>query len=112
MNFFIVGSVVFDVIEIFFGKIDKIIGGVGIFIVFLVFNFMDSQGIVLVVGEDFFVFMLLIIQLCSVNFDGLQIKQGEKIFFWLGCYHNDMNLCDMLIIELNVLEYFDLIILK
>lgn len=35
-KFVIVGIVVFDVIEIFFGKIDKILGGVVIYIGFFV----------------------------------------------------------------------------
>jgi sugar/nucleoside kinase (ribokinase family) len=46
----------------------------------------------------------------NVNLDGLQIKQGEKTFFWSGKYHNDMNSRDTLITELNVLEHFDPII--
>ena len=43
----------------------------------------------------------------NVNLDGLQIKQGEKTFFWSGRYHNDMNSRDTLVTELNVLEHFD-----
>jgi sugar/nucleoside kinase (ribokinase family) len=45
-----------------------------------------------------------------VDLAGLQIKQGEKSFFWSGKYHNDMNTRDTLITELNVLEHFDPII--
>ena len=46
----------------------------------------------------------------GVNTDGLQIKKGEKTFFWSGKYHNDMNSRDTLVTELNVLEHFDPII--
>jgi sugar/nucleoside kinase (ribokinase family) len=46
----------------------------------------------------------------NINTKGLQIKQGEKTFFWSGKYHNDMNSRDTLITELNVLEHFDPII--
>jgi sugar/nucleoside kinase (ribokinase family) len=46
----------------------------------------------------------------GVDLDGLQIKQGEKTFFWSGRYHNDMNSRDTLVTELNVLEHFDPII--
>ncbi|HQS51291.1 MAG TPA: PfkB family carbohydrate kinase, partial [Daejeonella sp.] len=41
---------------------------------------------------------------------GLQIKKGEKSFFWSGKYHNDMNSRDTLITELKVLGVFDPII--
>jgi sugar/nucleoside kinase (ribokinase family) len=40
----------------------------------------------------------------------LQIKQGEKTFFWSGKYHNDMNTRDTLDTQLNVLATFDPII--
>jgi sugar/nucleoside kinase (ribokinase family) len=46
----------------------------------------------------------------GVDLEGLQIKQGEKTFFWSGKYHNDMNTRDTLVTELNVLEHFDPII--
>ena len=46
----------------------------------------------------------------NVDLEGLQIKEGEKTFFWSGKYHNDMNSRDTLVTELNVLENFDPII--
>src|SRR5690554_7117967 len=46
----------------------------------------------------------------GVNLEGLQIKKGEKSFFWSGKYNIDMNSRDTLITELNVLEHFDPII--
>tara|TARA_X000000368_G_C22973100_1_gene686354 strand:+ start:92 stop:838 length:747 start_codon:yes stop_codon:yes gene_type:complete len=48
----------------------------------------------------------------SVDIDGLQIKEGEKTFFWSGRYHNDMNTRDTLETQLNVLENFDPIVPK
>ena len=110
MNLLTVGSVAFDAIETPFGKTDKIIGGAGTFIALSASNFTDSQGIVSVVGDDFPASMLETIKSHNVNLDGLQIKQGEKTFFWSGRYHNDMNSRDTLMTELNVLEHFDPII--
>jgi sugar/nucleoside kinase (ribokinase family) len=46
----------------------------------------------------------------GVDLAGLQIKKGEKTFFWSGRYHNDMNSRDTLVTELNVLADFDPII--
>ena len=43
----------------------------------------------------------------GIDIEGLQIKKGEKTFFWSGKYHNDMNSRDTLVTELNVLENFD-----
>ena len=46
----------------------------------------------------------------GIDTKGLQVKEGEKTFFWSGKYHNDMNSRDTLITELNVLEKFDPIV--
>ena len=110
MSLLIVGSVAFDAIETPFGKTDKIIGGAGTFIALSASNYVTDQRIVSVVGEDFPQSMLSILESKGVNLEGLQVKQGEKTFFWSGRYHNDMNSRDTLVTELNVLEHFDPII--
>jgi len=110
MSLVTVGSVAFDAIETPFGKTDKIIGGAGTYIAFSSSYFMEKQNIVSVVGEDFPQEMLDKLKTRGVNLEGLQIKQGEKTFFWSGKYNNDMNSRDTLVTELNVLEHFDPII--
>ena len=110
MSLLTVGSVAFDAIETPFGKTDKIIGGAGTYIALSASFFQEDQKIVSVVGEDFPQEMLDILKSKNVDLEGLQIKQGEKTFFWSGRYHNDMNSRDTLVTELNVLENFDPII--
>ena len=110
MNLLTVGSVAFDAIETPFGKTDKIIGGAGPYIALASSFFAKNQNIVSVVGDDFPQEMLDLLSQRGVDLTGLQIKQGEKTFFWSGKYHNDMNTRDTLITELNVLENFDPII--
>jgi sugar/nucleoside kinase (ribokinase family) len=110
MSLLTVGSVAFDAIETPFGKTDKIIGGAGTYIALSSSYFEQNQKIVSVVGEDFPQAMLDKLSSVGVNLEGLQIKQGEKTFFWSGRYHNDMNTRDTLVTELNVLENFDPII--
>lgn len=110
MSLVTVGSVAFDAIETPFGKTDKIIGGAGTYIAFSSSYFMEKQNIVSVVGEDFPQEMLDKLKSRGVNLEGLQIKKGEKTFFWSGKYNNDMNSRDTLVTELNVLEHFDPII--
>ena len=107
MSLLTVGSVAFDAIETPFGKTDKIIGGAGTYIALAASFYKNEQNIVSVVGEDFPEEMLEKLRNRNVNLEGLQIKQGEKTFFWSGRYHNDMNSRDTLVTELNVLEHFD-----
>lgn len=110
MSLLTVGSVAFDAIETPFGKTDKIIGGAGTFIALSSSFYTQDQKIVAVVGDDFPQEMLDTLSSKGVDLEGLQIKQGEKTFFWSGRYHNDMNSRDTLVTELNVLEHFDPII--
>ncbi|MDB0011258.1 PfkB family carbohydrate kinase [Crocinitomicaceae bacterium] len=110
MSLLTVGSVAFDAIETPFGKTDKIIGGAGTYIALSASFYEPNQKIVSVVGDDFPKEMLNELASKGVDLEGLQIKEGEKTFFWSGRYHNDMNSRDTLVTELNVLENFDPII--
>jgi sugar/nucleoside kinase (ribokinase family) len=110
MSLLTVGSVAFDAIETPFGKTDKIVGGAGTFIALSASNYIKDQRIVSVVGDDFPQETLDLLKSKGVALDGLQIKAGEKTFFWSGRYHNDMNSRDTLVTELNVLGTFDPII--
>lgn len=110
MSLLTVGSVAFDAIETPFGKTDKIIGGAGTYIAIASSYFQKNQRLVSVVGEDFPLETLEDLKLRGVDLQGLQVKSGEKTFFWSGKYHNDMNSRDTLVTELNVLENFDPII--
>jgi sugar/nucleoside kinase (ribokinase family) len=110
MRLLTVGSVAFDAIETPFGKTDKIVGGAGTFIALSSSFYVKEQQLVAVVGDDFPNEMIETLRSKGVNTEGLQIKQGEKTFFWSGRYHNDMNSRDTLVTELNVLEHFDPII--
>jgi sugar/nucleoside kinase (ribokinase family) len=110
MSLVTVGSVAFDAIETPFGKTDKIIGGAGTFIALSSSFYAKDQKIVSVVGDDFPQSMLDILAAKGIDLSGLQVKKGEKTFFWSGRYHNDMNSRDTLVTELNVLEHFDPII--
>jgi sugar/nucleoside kinase (ribokinase family) len=110
MRLVTVGSVAFDAIESPFGKTDKIVGGAGTFITLASSFFVNEQGIISVVGDDFPASTLENMKAKGIDIQGIQIKAGEKTFFWSGRYHNDMNSRDTLVTELNVLEHFNPIV--
>jgi len=110
MSLLVVGSVAFDAIETPFGKTDKIVGGAATYISLAASKFTDNTNLVAVVGDDFPQGDIDMLKSKGIDTSGLQIKEGEKSFFWSGKYHNDMNSRDTLITELNVLENFDPII--
>jgi sugar/nucleoside kinase (ribokinase family) len=110
MSLIIIGTVAFDAIETPFGKTDKIVGGAATYASLAASYFYNKTKIVAVVGDDFKKEDIETFNKHGIDTEGLQIKAGEKSFFWSGKYHNDMNSRDTLVTELNVLEHFDPII--
>ena len=105
-----VGTVAFDAIETPFGKTDKIVGGACTYISLSAAYFNNSPHLISVVGEDFPNETIALFKERGINTEGLQIKNGEKTFFWSGKYHQDMNTRDTLDTQLNVLESFNPIV--
>ncbi len=110
MSLVIIGTVAFDAIETPFGKTDKIVGGAATYASLAASYFYDKTKIVAVVGDDFHKEDIEDLKKHGIDVEGLQIKEGEKSFFWAGKYHNDMNSRDTLVTELNVLADFDPIV--
>lgn len=110
MSLLVVGTVAFDAIETPFGKTDKIIGGAATYIGLSASKFQEDINLVSVVGGDFPQSAIDMLHNHGVDTKGLQIKKGEKTFFWSGRYHNDMNTRDTMDTQLNVLETFNPIV--
>lgn len=110
MSLVVIGTVAFDAIETPFGKTDKIVGGAATYASLAASYFYTKVKIVAVVGDDFHQEDIESFKDRGIDVEGLQVKKGEKSFFWSGKYHNDMNSRDTLITELNVLADFDPII--
>ena len=110
MSLLVIGTVAFDALETPFGKTDKIVGGAATYAGLAASYFYEKVKIVAVVGDDFPKETIKEFNDHGIDTEGLQIKEGEKSFFWSGKYHNDMNTRDTLATELNVLADFDPII--
>jgi sugar/nucleoside kinase (ribokinase family) len=110
MSILVVGTVAFDAIETPFGKTDKTVGGAATYICLSSSFFTKKLNLVSVIGEDFPKETIQMLKEKNVNIKGLQIKEGEKTFFWSGKYHNNMNTRDTMDTQLNVLEDFEPIV--
>jgi len=106
MSLLSIGTLAFDALETPYGKTDKIIGGSCTYIALSAAFFLPKVNVVAVVGDDFPQEYMDTLASRGINLDGLQIKKGEKSFFWAGKYHNNMNSRDTLVTELNVLADF------
>ncbi len=107
MSLVIVGTVAFDAIETPFGKTDKIVGGSATYVGLSASKLGQKPKLIAVVGDDFPQSAIDMLKKNNFNLEGLEIKKGEKTFFWSGKYHFDMNSRDTLVTELNVLAGFD-----
>jgi sugar/nucleoside kinase (ribokinase family) len=107
MSLVVTGTVAFDAIETPFGKTDKIVGGAATYACLAASYFYKNVKMVGVVGDDFPKEDIQSFEDHGISTEGLQVKAGEKSFFWSGKYHNDMNSRDTLATDLNVLADFD-----
>lgn len=107
MSLLAVGTVAFDDIETPFGRAEMVVGGAATYITLAASYFTKDLKIVSVVGDDFPLEELDYLRSRGVDLEGLQVKNGERSFFWSGRYHTNMNDRDTLDTQLNVLADFD-----
>lgn len=107
MSLLVVGTVAFDILETPFGKTGKIIGGAATYASLAASFFKNDIRLVSVIGDDFPEEGLNHFRKREIDLEGLQIKEGQKSFFWHGKYHLDMNSRETLDTQLNVLADFD-----
>ena len=107
MSLVSVGTVAFDAIETPFGKVDKIVGGAALYISLAASYFTRNNKVVSVIGDDYDESVLGMLREKGIDLEGIEVKQGEKSFFWSGKYHYDLNTRDTLITDLNVLADFE-----
>ncbi|MBL7805725.1 MAG: bifunctional hydroxymethylpyrimidine kinase/phosphomethylpyrimidine kinase [Saprospiraceae bacterium] len=107
MSLLTVGTVAFDDIETPSGRAEKIIGGAALYTSIAASYFVRPVNLVSVIGDDYPEETLGYLKKRGVNLDGLQVRPGEKSFFWAGKYYRDLNTRDTLDTQLNVLATFD-----
>lgn len=112
MSLLVLGTVAFDTIETPYGKADRIIGGAGTYIAWAASHFCNDIKMVSVIGDDFPQAELDALKARGVDMEGVELRKGEKSFYWAGRYHNNMNSRDTLVTELNVLADYSPVLPK
>ena len=107
MSLLVVGTVAFDSIKTPFGSVEKVIGGAATYISWAATFYYRNVKLVSVIGDDWPETEIHHLRARAVDTEGLQIRKGQKSFFWEGKYNNDMNSRDTLATDLNVLADFD-----
>jgi sugar/nucleoside kinase (ribokinase family) len=104
MSILVVGSIAYDTVETPTAKVDDALGGSTLFFSAAASLF-TPVNVVGVVGSDFKKDDLRFLEQRGVNFDGMQVEEGET-FRWGGRYYKNMNKRDTLFTYLNVFESF------
>lgn len=107
MNLLSIGTLAFDDIQTPYGHAEKIVGGSCTFIAYAASYFTGSVQVVSVIGDDFPETVMDDLRQRGADLSGVELKEGEKSFFWAGRYHDDMMGRDTLDTQLNVLADFD-----
>jgi sugar/nucleoside kinase (ribokinase family) len=107
MSLLTVGTVAFDTIETPFGIAERVVGGSCTYVSMAAAYFTKNINLTAVVGDDFPKSELDYFRALGINLEGLEIRKGEKSFFWHGRYHQNMNARDTLVTDLNVLATFN-----
>ncbi|MCC6817052.1 MAG: sugar kinase [Saprospiraceae bacterium] len=112
MSILTVGTMAFDSIETPYGSVNKVIGGACTYISWAASYWCSEINLVSIIGDDFPEDEIRSLQQRGVSTDGLVRMKGKKSFYWSGKYHNDMNMRDTLVTDLNVLADFNPVLPK
>lgn len=106
MSLLVVGSVAFDSIHTPTAQRERVLGGSAVYFSYAA-SYFTPVRLVGVVGEDWPDDHTQLLRSRRVDTAGLQIKPGEKTFFWKGRYLPNMNDRETLEVELNAFGTFD-----
>ena len=106
MSLLVVGSVAFDSIHTPTAQRERVLGGSAVYFSYAA-SYFTPVRLVGVVGEDWPDDHTQMLRSRRVDTAGLQIKTGEKTFFWKGRYLPNMNDRETLEVELNAFGTFD-----
>ncbi len=106
MSLLVVGTVAFDEIETPHGKSGRILGGAATYVGLAASHMIRDIRLSAVVGEDFPNEYMRVFKERGIDTSGISVVSGEKTFYWSGRYHDNMNIRDTLLTELNVLAGF------
>ena len=108
----VVASLAYDGIETPENKLDMLLGGAGTYICLSLRNFSSDYSIISVVGKDFKIKDLNLLERCGVDISGVKIEQNNKTFYWSCIYTDNFEERITTKTELNVMENFNPIISK
>lgn len=100
----VVGSIALDTVETPAGRREDALGGAAVY-ASLAASFFAPVCVVGVVGQDFPIQHMRLLQSRGIDTSGIEVREGAT-FRWTGRYRGDMNSAETLSTELNVFADF------
>ena len=106
MPLVVVGSVALDSVETPGETRDKLLGGSAVYFSYAA-SYFTPVRLVGVVGDDWPSEHTELLESRNIDTAGLEVRPGEKTFYWRGRYLEDMNVRETVEVRLNVMDQFD-----
>jgi len=105
MPLVVVGSVALDSVETPGARRDNLLGGSAVYFSYAA-SYFTPVRLVGVVGDDWPSEHTALLQSRNIDTAGLEVRPGEKTFYWRGRYQEDMNVRETVEVRLNVMDQF------
>jgi sugar/nucleoside kinase (ribokinase family) len=102
MSLLVTGSIGIDTVETPHGSVTDVLGGSAVYFALGAALFTPVR-MVGVVGEDFDLSLLKLLQAKGIDTRGVEVRRGSRTFRWHGKYAGAMNEAETVAVKLNVL---------
>jgi cytidine kinase len=109
MSLLIAGTICFDTIETPTGRIDRILGGSGVFAA-VAASFHSRPSLIGAVGNDFTSEAREVLSGCGIDLTAVQTLADVRTQFWHGRYHPGLHTRDHIAVDLDILDRMDLVV--
>lgn len=109
MSLLVAGTICFDTIETPAGRVDRILGGSGVFAA-VAASLYSQPRLIGAVGHDFTTEARESLSGCGIDLTGVQTLSEVRTQFWHGRYHPGLHTRDHIAVELDILDRMDLVV--
>jgi sugar/nucleoside kinase (ribokinase family) len=109
MSLLIAGTICFDTIETPTGRVDRVLGGSGVFAAVSASIFSQPR-LIGAVGNDFSLAARTLLTSRGIDLTGVQSLPEVRTQFWHGRYHPGLHTRDHIAVDLDILDRMDLVV--
>jgi sugar/nucleoside kinase (ribokinase family) len=109
VSLLIAGTICFDTIETPNGRVDRVLGGSGVFAA-VTASIISPPRLIGAVGNDFTIDAREMLNARRIDLSGVQVLPEVRTQFWHGRYHPGLHTREHIDVDLNILDRMDLVV--